>query len=98
MSPYLNPSCSTLFLMSPGELLEAGVDEDVPLGRGHEIGREILAAHVVQPVGDPERRDRRRPVGIALGEAAGPRARASRAETEFPERVHNRLRKERAAG
>ena len=31
----------------------------------HEVGSEILASDVVQPVGNAECRDRNRPVGVA---------------------------------
>ena len=43
---------------------EVGVDQNVTGGRGDEVCRQILAADIVKVIGDLERGQRRRPLGI----------------------------------
>jgi len=45
---------------------EVGVDEDVPGRRGDEVCAQLLAADIVKVIGDLERRQRRRPLGVDL--------------------------------
>ena len=47
---------------------QAGVYEDVPGWRDDQVGAEVLAADVVQVVGDAERSDGRGPPGVCLAE------------------------------
>jgi len=61
--------------------LEVGVDEDVALRRGDEVGREVAAADVVKVVGDAEGREGRGPVGVLVG-AGGEREKGEGEEDE----------------
>ena len=45
---------------------EVGVDENIPLWGDHQVARQILAAYVIEIVGDAERCQRCRPPGIRL--------------------------------
>jgi hypothetical protein len=46
--------------------LEAGVDEDVALGRNDEVGGQVFAADVVEVVGDVEWGERLGPFRVVL--------------------------------
>ncbi len=71
--------------------LEAGIDEDVALWSDHEVRREILASHVVQAVGNAERRDRGRPVSVALCRRRLTERQCHERKSELPQMIHECL-------
>ena len=58
MSPILKPSDSTAVADQGDGLLEAAVDQDVPLGRGDQVAGQVLRADVVDVADDAVRGER----------------------------------------